>query len=180
MLFWFWFFDEFWLSRGNCQRCVRKVVRMFEGQFIDFPFSEDFCSTCLPFLNFTCSTNGKLMMSKHSVEQQFCIASLHSSLNEQKWQPTFSQLVWLSQGFPHWWHCRTMSSVMCSPKRWSKTKFFPINLLSVFFFDLLVVDDASSNWKTFLKLGVWNKWSFFAANSSSAIHHQIFYFFKIL
>ena len=94
-----------------------------------------FFKTCRPLLTpwriSFCFSAGRFKISWHSVEQQLLYFSAHSlHCINSRWQPSFLQFVWSSQGLPHWWHELIISSEIRSPNRSSKTKFLPMNLFS--------------------------------------------------
>jgi hypothetical protein len=68
--------------------------------------------------------------SIQSCEQQPPCLCTFFTLNKSKWQPSLIQLVCVHHMVSHIGGIAMISSVILSPKRWSNTKFFPMNLLS--------------------------------------------------
>src|ERR1035437_3763417 len=111
------------------------------GKYQSFSFNlglslwRDLLNTILPFIlplrSSFCSPSGMLYISWHSWVQQPSYLTAHSlHWINNRWQPSFLQFVWSSQGLPHWWHWLMISVPIFSPSLLSNTKFFPLNLLS--------------------------------------------------
>jgi hypothetical protein len=136
----------------------------------DFPFLKLYF--LLEFRVFTtCSAKGSCVISNN--RRTAVVHYLHwSHWMNSKWQPSFKQLVWLSHGLPHWWHCDTISLVILSPNRWSKRIFtnkFTFNILLYLFG---VLNNSAFQLIHFKSLCL--KWAeAFRSVFACAVHHQI-------
>jgi len=107
-------------SALHCSLCFRSGWS-FDLLNILIPFSR-------PARRARCSPAGRSFSSIQVSLQQPCNFSAHSShCMKSRWQPSFLQLVCVSQGLPQVWHSAITSSVMRSPSRSSNTKFLPMN-----------------------------------------------------